>query len=373
MAYSTIQDHQYMLFDDLRNSFYFDAIQKSVKQNSIVMDLGAGLGLHGFMAKSCGAKKVYLLEPAQILDITKMVAKENNFTDKIACISNKVENIELSEQVDIIISVFTGNFLLTEDLLPSLFHARDKYLRPGGKMIPDRAKMIVAPVMAEDYYETHIECWSKKVYNVDYSVARKYAVNSLYYDNPAKRKINLLSEPTNLLELDFMIATDASCKNKIEISIIEDGIIHGFLGWFDTKIGEKWLSTSPEEEQTHWRQVFLPLSNPIIVKNGDTISFEVNRPEFGEWSWIVGYDGKYQKHSTFLSQPLKVEDMLKKIEDYKGNLKQKGKITQEVLEQLDGTNSTIDISLNIFNNHPNTFNTKDEAYQFVQRILEKYC
>jgi len=215
MSYSTIQDHRYMLFDDLRNTFYFKAIKNAVNKDSVVLDLGAGLGIHGFMANSCGAKKVYLVEPAPILDVTKMVVKENATTETMECISGKIEKVALPEQVDVIISVFTGNFLLTEDLLPSLFYARDKYLRPGGKMIPDRAKMIVVPVSTPQYYAENIDCWVETIQGIDYSTVRKYAVNSLYHDSPKNRKADFLAEPSNLYELDFITANEAACKIKL--------------------------------------------------------------------------------------------------------------------------------------------------------------
>ncbi len=312
MDYSTIQDYHSMFFDNKRNTYYLDAIRKSVKKNSVVLDLGSGLGLHGFMAGSCEAKKVYLVEPAAILDITKLIVKKNSHTKKTECISGKIEEITLPEQVDVIISVFTGNFLLTEDLLPSLFYARDKYLRPDGKMIPDRAKMIVVPVSAADYYAKHIDCWSKPIHNIDYSAARKYAVNSLYHDAPKNRRADFLAEPSNLLELDFMVANEAACRSKIKIKIKEAGTMHGCLGWFDTRVGDKWLSTSPiDDEQMHWRQVFLPLESPIDVIKGDIIFFELTRPEFSDWSWVVKFNDKQQKQSTFLSQPLKPEKLFK--------------------------------------------------------------
>jgi len=309
MGYSTIQDHQSMLFDNFRNTMYNEAIQQVVKKNSIVLDLGAGLGLHGFMANLWGAKKVYLVDPAPILDITTLVVKNNSLIEKVKSISGKIENIELPEKVDVIISVLTGNFLLSEDLLPSLFYARDKYLKPGGKMIPDLAKMVVVPVSAADYYANHIDCWSKPIFDVDYSILRKYAANSLYYDSPKRRKTNFLAKPENILDLDFMIATEASCKNTIEFKIIKDGIVHGFLGWFDIQIGDKWLSTSPTTKQTHWQQTFLPLENPIQIKKDHILSFKLNRPENGEWSWIVNYGNIKQMQSTFLSHPINVNHL----------------------------------------------------------------
>lgn len=42
-------------------------------------------------------------------------------------------------QVDIIISEWMGYFLLYESMLDSVLWARDHYLAPDGKMLPDRA------------------------------------------------------------------------------------------------------------------------------------------------------------------------------------------------------------------------------------------
>ena len=56
-----------------------------------------------------------------------------------------MEEIELPvKNVDIIISEWMGYFLLYESMLDSVLWARDKYLVPGGKMLPDRAQLYVA-------------------------------------------------------------------------------------------------------------------------------------------------------------------------------------------------------------------------------------
>jgi len=55
-------------------------------------------------------------------------------------IKGKIEEIELPvKEVDIIISEWMGYFLLYESMLDSVIYARDKYLKPGGLMLPERA------------------------------------------------------------------------------------------------------------------------------------------------------------------------------------------------------------------------------------------
>lgn len=63
------------------------------------------------MAACNGARKVYLVEPASIIDIASQLVNANNLSERFECLSGKVEEIDLPEKVDVIISVFTGNFL----------------------------------------------------------------------------------------------------------------------------------------------------------------------------------------------------------------------------------------------------------------------
>lgn len=119
MSYSSLVGHRSMIFDDQRNSLYANAISQVVNADSIVLDLGAGLGLHGLMAALAGAEKVYLVEPQVEPDIASRVTSQMGLSGKIECIKGTIEEAQIPEPVDVIVSVFTGNFLLEEDLLPS--------------------------------------------------------------------------------------------------------------------------------------------------------------------------------------------------------------------------------------------------------------
>jgi hypothetical protein len=64
-----------------------------------------------------------------------------------------IEDIELPvDKVDIIISEWMGYFLLYEAMFDSVMFARDKWLKPDGILLPNRAKMYIAALDDEAYY-----------------------------------------------------------------------------------------------------------------------------------------------------------------------------------------------------------------------------
>ena len=373
-SYSGIHDHHSMFFDERRNSCYAQAIKAAVNTDSVVLDLGAGLGLHGFMAARDGAQKVYLVEPASIIETTRQLVVDNNLSACIECLSGKIEEVNLPQKVDVIVSVFTGNFLLEENLLPSLFYARDKYLKPGGKLIPERAIMQVVPVSLPQYYSENIDCWNEAPNKLDLNLGkvREFASNSLFYDSPKNWQEQCLAEPAELLDMDFMTATEAACRADIEVEINQTGLCHGWLGWFKMRLGEHWLSTSPIEEQMHWRQVFLPLAEPLALNKGDILSFELNRPEFGEWTWTTGFGKQMQRQSTFLSTPISPATLKKKSNGYQPLLSAKGNAARDVLSALEGKQSTADIVANVMAAHPKLFPTRTLADEFVKELVAHY-
>ncbi len=203
MAYHSIHNQQAMLFDQTRNDAYLKALQRVIRPDSIVLDLGAGLGIFGLLGAKLGAKKVYLVEPQDVIGVAKQFAQANGFANRIECIQGRIEEITLPEQVDVIVSVFTGNFLLEEDLLPSLFYARDTYLKPDGVMIPNAAVMEAVPVSLPDYYQKQIDIWSQPYLDLDFGLARRYAANTIYYNRSEMKTADYLAAPLPLMELDF--------------------------------------------------------------------------------------------------------------------------------------------------------------------------
>lgn len=360
-----------MVFDRTRNETYRAALEAVVTPRSVVLDLGAGVGILGLLAAKLGAAKVYLVEPATDLEAARRIACENNLLDRIEFVPRNIEQAELDESVDVIVSVFTGNFLLEEDLLPSLFYARDRYLKPGGDLIPHRASMMAMPVMMPGYHQEQVANWREPVQGLSMASMLGYAANHIYYDHFNEKKFTALAKPVELMLMDLMVATEAGCDLTVDIPITEDGELHGIIGWFDMALGENWLSTGPSAEPLHWRQAFLPLQDPVRVSAGETIQLGLMRPQDGEWSWRLSVRDFKATHSTFLGQPQSADRVTRMSPLHKPLLNDEGRAALLVLDSLEGE-KTLDEIVDRLRAAEGGFRDERTARQFVQKLIERY-
>jgi SAM-dependent methyltransferase len=369
-----------MVFDGTRNAAYTRALKKVITPDTAVMDLGAGLGIHGLIAARLGAAKVYLVEPTVCLEVARTVAADNQL-DAVECIRANAETLQLETRVDVIVSAFTGNFLLSEDLLPSLFYARDHYLAPGGRLIPDCGRMEVVPVAAPAYYDKYVAFWSEfprvckeqGLPELDYSALRTYAANTMRHDSAKNMQAQRLAEPATVLELDFNTATKAECDSHVEVIIQSDGVCHGWMGWFQMRLVDEWLSTDGESSKTHWNQIFMPLAQPLAVAKGDRLGFSLQRPERGEWTWTTRLGAQRQRQSSFLSRPITREDLQKQAANYRPAINAQGEAAQWVLARMKGDVPVEQLASGLREQHQALFREQADAVRFVQDLVERFA
>jgi SAM-dependent methyltransferase len=372
MSYASIRGQHSMALDAIRNEAYFQELTKIITPESVVLDVGAGLGIHGLLAAKLGAKRVYLVEPEVIITVAKEISDSNGFGDRVICLKGTIEEVEIPEKVDVITSVFTGNFLLEEDLLPSLFYARDRYLKPGGVLLPQAGIMEAAPVYAPELYETDLEIWSKPHFGIDHSAARAYINQSVFFYPKKIDEAQYLSEPIELFALDFHQDTDTNCQISTEYTITESGLCHGWAGWFKMRLGDNWLSTAPHEPSLHWGQAFLPLDPPIPFTVGEKVLFTLQRPPFADWSWTVTTAHTQQSRSTFFSMPLTLAMIKKTSLGYQPQVNTQGEAALYVLSHSDGHNSVEVLSDALTQKYPQLFPNQQKAVSFVQNIISSY-
>ncbi|TNM91365.1 hypothetical protein fugu_019745 [Takifugu bimaculatus] len=160
-SYAHFGIHEEMLKDEVRTLTYRNAMyhNKHMFKDKIVLDVGSGTGILSMFAANAGAKHVYGIECSSISEYSEKIIKSNHLHNVITIFKGKVEEVELPvEKVDIIISEWMGYCLFYESMLNTVIFARDKWLKPGGLMFPDRAALYVVAIEDRQYKDFKIHC-----------------------------------------------------------------------------------------------------------------------------------------------------------------------------------------------------------------------
>lgn len=374
MSYSSVSSHRSMVFDDVRNAAYFEALRRVVTPSSVVLDLGAGLGVLGMMAARLGARRVFLVEPEDVIAVASEIVHANGLDAIVRCLRGRIEDVDLPERADVIVSVFTGNFLVNEDLLPSLLAARDKALAPGGVLLPSAGTMEAVPVMAADLHAREVSCWdAAKPGGLDVSAGRAYAGNSLIVRADGLRDAEWLAESAALCTIDFTTARTTAVHVETPWTITKSGVCHGWLGWFSLDLAGVPFSTSPRAPQTHWSPVFLPIDPPQKVEAGESIVFSLERPPFGEWTWRMRSASVTRSHSTLLAMPLAPETMRRFRPEHVPALTPRGHAMRDALTAADAGLPVGAIAAQLRARYPAQFPNDDEALVFTRSMIKSYA
>ncbi|XP_072391115.1 protein arginine N-methyltransferase 6 isoform X1 [Diabrotica undecimpunctata] len=281
-SYEDLEIHRLMLEDSARNNAYKEAIfdNKHEFDGKVVLDVGAGTGILSVFCAQAGAKAVYAVEASNTYKIAEEVVKENKFENVIKVLHAKIEDVDLPEKVDIIVSEWMGFYLLHEAMLDSVIIARDKFLKPGGLMFPESATLYATPCSVPSMYTF----WNN-VAGVSMSV-----LGSKLRENASQKPLcecispdSILAEAETILWIDLREVTLDDVKD-FEIRHVavatKKGQYEGICIWFSctfpsTTKEPVTLSTEPEEPTTHWKQTVIVLPSSLEVEEGSPIAYDL--------------------------------------------------------------------------------------------------
>lgn len=178
------------------------------------------------------------------------------------------------EKFDIIISEWMGYFLLFEGMLDSIIYARDKHLKPGGTILPNRCTMHLVGYGNDALYEGHVKFWDN-VYGLNMSTMRKEIMHEPLIEIVDPKY--MLTESNMIADLN-MSTVDFNYSNfsyDFSMKCIKAGTLSGFVGYFDTFFDlpePVMFGTSPNDKPTHWKQVVFLLQQPQQIKENDLVT-----------------------------------------------------------------------------------------------------
>ncbi|CAM8964813.1 unnamed protein product [Rhodiola kirilowii] len=307
-GYSSFVIHREMISDKVRTDAYRDAIlgNPSLFNGAKVMDVGCGTGILSLFAAQAGASRVISVEASEkMASVATQIAKDNGLLWEkshglngkcgggIHVVHGMVEEINeldgiLPNSIDVLMSEWMGYCLLYETMLNSVLFARDRWLKPGGAVLPDTATMFVAGFGKGG---TSIQFW-ENVYGFNMSCIGNEVVEHAS-KNPIVDAVDSEDIVTNSVVLKaFDLATvtskelDFTTSVELEPKSNEITWCHGLVVWFDTNFTNRFckeketvLSTSPFTPKTHWSQTILTFRQPVALAlgnpTGDNISVGV--------------------------------------------------------------------------------------------------
>jgi type I protein arginine methyltransferase len=307
-----------MMADATRMDAYAAALRQVVTPDSVVMDLGCGPGVFALLACKLGARRVYAVEPENVIGLAREAAAANGFTELIEFFETLSTEITLTEPADIIISDLRGVLPWFEQHIPSIIDARKRLLASGGVLIPQRDLLWAAVVEAPAQYEELINPWQHNNFGLDLSAGTHLITNTWRKTRLAPEQ--LLTEPVCWTKIDYYEVDNPDIRAEISWRTERDATAHGVAVWFDSELVDGIrFSNHPAAPPLIYGAGFFPFSQPVDVKQGDRVELQlaadlVQDGYVWRWDTKVFADTHVKasfRQSTFFGVPLSTAQLRK--------------------------------------------------------------
>lgn len=331
-SYGDLSVHRLMLMDKPRMEAYVRAIERnrSFIEGKVCMDVGTGTGFLAMMcAKLGGAKHVHAVEACpKIAAVARSLVARNGLTDRVTVHSKPVEKLTREDLglpggdagaanseavVDVLVSEWMGFYLVHESMVESVLYARDRFLRPGGLLLPSSCRLFAAPLDLRQFHREKVSYFEDDTFFGLSGFGQHFsglgeggavvAASEFFSGEPnvelGLSESELLCEGKCFREIDLTKVSveelQAIDSGELQFSTSKPGLFGGVGIWFDCTfeirgggssssgsqaVPQVVLCTAPRSEMTHWKQTIVFLvgeEGPIFaeVPSGEDISFSL--------------------------------------------------------------------------------------------------
>lgn len=278
--------HDLMLGDELRMRAYRRAVAEAVRPGDVVVDLGTGTGVLARWALEAGAARAYGIErDAELLGRATAEAEAAGLGDRFVPVAGLSFDVALPERADILVSEILGNLVDNEDCARIVHDAANRFVVPGGRLLPSRAERYLVPVEAR---RAHAEVAERDRATPDDPF-------DAYYDVVLPRS-GYLASPRLDRAFDFEgdrqgreggngDGVAASYRSDLVFAVDRPGRFCGFKGWFVADlsptvaldISGDGVAGPGRTASDSWKHAYLPVEREVPVEPHDRITVSLSR------------------------------------------------------------------------------------------------
>lgn len=279
--FASVKAHQDLLEDGLRMRAYRRAIARAARPGDAALDLGCGTGVLSFFAARSGCGPVYAVEREKIVSLAREAAARNGLDGRIVFLKKDVRSLRLPARVDLLVHEQIGSFVWDEDMMTSVPLARRRFLKRGGKILPEGLDLFLVPVALPSSLDKAVAFWSRPRYGLDLGVfaPRRFledvgkAAQPRMVDAPGPSCF--LTRPRRVHSVDFRRDRGIPSRLRAMFRLRRGGRLTGMLLFFRVRLHRRVsFSTAPRRRNTHWGQVFFPRMENRPVPPGALLEFD---------------------------------------------------------------------------------------------------
>lgn len=372
-----------MIVDVERFRAYQQAIASAVRPGDAVAEIGCGPGVFSLLACQAGARRVYAIDTAPVVEIGRQLAALNGFSDRIEFIQNDSRKTSLPERVNVIISDVRGAVPLFEHAISIIEDARKRFLTDDGTLIPQRDTLKAAIIEAPVQYERIISPWRTLDPHLplDLSAPLNLVVNQEYY-HLYFRPEQLLTEPQSWCVLDYQRGAAKNGAAELNFRTARPGNGHGICIWFDAELlSDFGYSTGPGTPTTGISgQLFLPWPEPTPLLEGQAVKVVLHadlvRNDY-VWRWeskidSVGQVARHFRQSSLQGANFTLPSLRRQAADFAPALSERGRADRWLLQAMDGKTSLQRIAESAAQTFPDIFPRWEDALRRAAELAKQF-
>ena len=376
MSYNTY-DYGRMLADTRRISTYLDALAANITPESVVLDVGSGLGIFAITAAKLGAKKVIAIDPNPCVNNLHKLAQLNDCEIEVHCA--RAKDVNLDEKADIVVFDLRGALPLYQDSIDTLIDVRKRLAQPQVSLLPNRESIYLQLVTCESLFKQKAQPWGGNFSELNLSTLSEECLSS-WYREPLKEEYKV-GNSHQCFCIDYSKIERNSFEQVIELEISETATIHGFFLFTKVEFpsGEIYSCETPDEICVSG-SAFFPFPEPLFLSSGDELRIRVSaHPINGDyvWSWNTSWSRKASVQKSFEQSTLKqfIQPGIfekKQNSSYVPFSSRRTELAGRTLALIDGHRSIKEVAEIVFSEFSDQLADRNKAIAFVRKVAAEF-